>query len=228
MGGALTVIGGGLGGLTAAVAAGEAGWTVRVFEARSELGGRARTTGNPYRANWGPHVVYSDGPLWRWLHERDLTTGAFRAPRMPRIVLRVDGRGRRTPPAGLVRAFLAIRRAPAPVDLGFREWASRIVGDAHAGRLAAFVGVATFDHDPGRLAAAFVHARLFARDGISPDGALLPGRLVDARRPPRATGAVTRCEHRDERAGGFDARGTDDPRGTDARRRRTARNDAGG
>ncbi len=175
MGAALTVIGGGLGGLTAAVAAAEAGWTVRVLEARAELGGRARTTGDPYHANWGPHVVYSDGPLWHWLHERDLTTGVVGAPRMPRIVVRVDGRGRRTPPAGLVRAYLAIRRADAPVDLAFREWAGRIVGDEHAGRLAAFVGVATFDHDPGRLAAAFVRERLVRATAFPPTVRYFPG-----------------------------------------------------
>jgi phytoene dehydrogenase-like protein len=66
----VTIVGGGLGGLTAAVAAGERGWSVRLLEAHDHLGGRARTSGGPYRANRGPHVVYSDGPLWAWLDER--------------------------------------------------------------------------------------------------------------------------------------------------------------
>src|SRR5664279_4706950 len=160
MGAELTIVGGGLGGLTAAVAAAEAGWTVALFEARAELGGRARTTADPFRANWGPHVVYSDGPLWRWLDDRNLTHGVRGAPRTARIMVRYDGRGRRIVPVGLVRALLTIRRAPAPVDVSFGEWASAIVGDEHAARISAFMGVATFDHDPGRLAAAFVHERL--------------------------------------------------------------------
>ncbi len=156
----LTIVGGGIGGLTAAVAAAEAGWGVRLHEAHTELGGRARTTTAPFVANWGPHVVYGDGPLWRWLRERALATGTHGAPRSARLVLRIDGVGRRLPPPGLVRALLRLRRAEAPVDRSFRDWAGPLVGDAHGERVAAFMGVATFDHDPGRLSAAFVQERL--------------------------------------------------------------------
>src|SRR6478735_965337 len=46
----LTVVGGGLGGLTAAIEAAERGMKVRLFEARPALGGRARTTAGFYRA----------------------------------------------------------------------------------------------------------------------------------------------------------------------------------
>lgn len=175
MSAALTIVGGGMCGLSAAVAAAEAGWTVQLFEAKTELGGRARTAGAPWRANWGPHVVYSDGPLWRWLDDRDLTHGVLGAPRLPRIMVRLDGRGRRIVPVGLVRALLTIRRASAPVDTSFAEWAGGVVGDEHAARISAFMGVATFDHDPGRLAAAFVHERLLRATAFPPTVRYFPG-----------------------------------------------------
>ena len=40
----LTIVGGGLGGLVTAISAREAGLEVTLYEARKELGGRARTT----------------------------------------------------------------------------------------------------------------------------------------------------------------------------------------
>ena len=72
----LTIVGGGLGGLVTAISAREAGLEVTLYEARKELGGRARTTPGPHRANWGPHVIYSDGPLWAWLDQRGLARPA--------------------------------------------------------------------------------------------------------------------------------------------------------
>ena len=46
----ITVIGGGLAGLTAAITSAECGAEVRLFEAHQELGGRARSTDGPYKA----------------------------------------------------------------------------------------------------------------------------------------------------------------------------------
>lgn len=68
----ITVIGGGLAGLTAAISAAEAGAKVTVYEAHHTLGGRARTAEGPYRTNDGPHALYSGGPHWSWLQQRHL------------------------------------------------------------------------------------------------------------------------------------------------------------
>lgn len=175
MGADVTIVGGGLGGLSAAVAAAGAGRRVELLEAKADLGGRARTAVGPYRANWGPHVVYSDGAFWRWLDDRHLTGGVHGAPRVPRIMLRLDGRARRRPPAGLVRALLRIRRTVAEVDQCFDVWASGLGGEDHAARIAAFMGVATFDRDPGRLSAAFVHERLRRATAFPPTVRYFPG-----------------------------------------------------
>ena len=57
----ITVIGGGLAGLTAGITAAEGGADVQLFEAHSELGGRARSTDGSYKANLGPHAIYAGG-----------------------------------------------------------------------------------------------------------------------------------------------------------------------
>ena len=43
-----------------------------LLEAHARLGGRARSDEGPYKANFGPHALYKDGPLWRWMAERKL------------------------------------------------------------------------------------------------------------------------------------------------------------
>jgi phytoene dehydrogenase-like protein len=156
----LTVVGGGIAGLTAAISAAERGYHVTLLEARSSLGGRARTSDGPFRANWGPHVVYADGPFWKWLNERGLAEPARSVPKLPVLVFRLDGARRRLLPISVLHAFRQVARAEAPDALRFDEWASDLVGEQSARRLANFIGVVTFDHDPGRLAASFVRDRI--------------------------------------------------------------------
>ena len=153
----ITIVGGGLAGLTAAIAGAEAGADVVVHEAHQTLGGRARTTPAPWIAHDGPHVFYADGPHWGWLLERDLVGAAAtlsgadaRGTRFHR-----DGRLRRMPPPGLL-AMLAHRRRRAPVDQDFSSWAAAHHGPATARAAANLMGVVTYDADPGRLSAAFV------------------------------------------------------------------------
>jgi hypothetical protein len=172
----LTIVGGGLGGLVAAISAREAGLDVTVYEARHELGGRARTTSGAHRANWGPHVIYSDGPLWAWLDERGLARPARRAPNIARTAFRVDGRARILPPRRVLTGILRLRNAEAPVDQSFRDWAGERLGDpTTAARASNLMGVATFDHDPGRLSAAFVNERLRRATAFPPTVRYIPG-----------------------------------------------------
>src|SRR3954451_5253445 len=104
----VTVVGGGLAGLVASIECVERGLAVRLIEAHRELGGRGRSTDGAYRANLGPHALYSDGPAWSWLRRRDLLPPVARPP-AGGLRFRQGGRIRRLPPVGLIRA-LAQRR----------------------------------------------------------------------------------------------------------------------
>ena len=153
--GGITIVGGGLAGLTAAIAAAEGGASVRLLEAHEELGGRARSTGAPYKANFGPHVIYKDGPLWGWLAERELLPPYAGVP-LAGIRFRWQGAIRRTPPLGTIPAVLRLRGREAPVDQDFRGWVTSHADERTAAMLSAAAGVYTFHHDPGELSAAFV------------------------------------------------------------------------
>lgn len=157
----LSIVGGGVAGLVAANAAAEAGFDVTLYEGHKELGGRARTTPPPYRANWGPHVLYADGQFWAWLARRGLTGRAHRIPGVPKTVFRVDGELQMVPAVRYLRALRRLSGLDAPVEEAFEPWAAGALGDPDtARRVSNLLGVATFDHDPGRLSAAFVNGIL--------------------------------------------------------------------
>src|SRR5688572_14207897 len=111
----VTVVGGGLAGLVAAITAAEAGSSVDLHEAHPMLGGRARSTQGPFVANLGPHALYCDGPLWRWLVDRSLLPPCASPPKTG-FRLRYQGTARRVPPPSVVAALLRLRRKEAPVD----------------------------------------------------------------------------------------------------------------
>lgn len=153
----LTIIGAGLTGLTAAIEAAEGGWRVTVAEAHSRPGGRARTLAAPFRANDGPHAIYVDGPWWAWLERRGLTPPIVEAPRYASLVRTA---GRLGPwPAELSGAIAALP-AEAPMQESFRAWLLRHVDAKTAEAIVGVVFIPTFDHDPGRLSAAFACQRL--------------------------------------------------------------------
>ena len=153
----LMIVGAGLTGLTAAIEAAEHGWRVTVAEAHSRPGGRARSLAAPFRANAGPHAIYVDGPWWAWLECRGLTPPIVEAPRHPGLV-RAGGR-LGSWPAGLSEAIAALP-AEAPAEESFRAWLLRHVDAKTAEAITGVVFISTFDHDPGRLSAAFAHQRL--------------------------------------------------------------------
>jgi glycine/D-amino acid oxidase-like deaminating enzyme len=151
----ITVVGGGLAGLTAAIACAEGGAKVRLLEAHDTLGGRARNNEGPFKANLGPHALYQDGPLWQWLAERKLLP-AHVGPPLGGARFRWEGAVRRTPPLGAIPSVLRLRGRKAPVELDFRTWAASHTDERTADLLSAAAGVYTFHHDPGELSAAFV------------------------------------------------------------------------
>jgi len=154
----ITVIGGGLAGLVAAITCAEAGSDVRLFEAHGQLGGRARNTDGPYKANLGPHAIYTGGVLWDWLTQRKLMPPVARPP-LTGVRFRYSGAVHRTPPLSLIPPGLRLRGRAAPVDQDFRSWVADHADERTANFLSALAGVYTFYHDPGELSAAFVWAR---------------------------------------------------------------------
>src|SRR5215510_8505102 len=101
----ITVVGGGLAGLTAAIACAEAGARVILHEAHHTLGGRARSTEPPWVTNDGTHVFYADGEPFRWLRRRRLVQ-PYRRPNLPELArfrFRHEGRLHLLPPRSMMR-----------------------------------------------------------------------------------------------------------------------------
>src|SRR5262249_27241166 len=116
----ITVVGGGIAGLTGAITAAEGGASVRLLEAHEELGGGARSMPAPYKATLAPTVLYKDGSLGAWLPERALLPKSS-GPPLAGIRFRWQGEIRRTPPLGTIPAVLRLRGREAPVDQDFRS-----------------------------------------------------------------------------------------------------------
>lgn len=154
----ITVIGGGVAGLTAAITCAEHGAAVRLVEAHGTVGGRARSTDGGYKANLGPHAIYKGGILWDWLSERDLMPPLAR-PRLTGYRFHYEGAIHRTPPLTLIPPGLRLRGRMAPVDQDFRSWVTDHSDGRTADLLSGLAGVYTFHHDPGQLSAAFVWGR---------------------------------------------------------------------
>ena len=151
----ITVVGGGLAGLTAAISCAEQGAAVRLLEAHDELGGRARSTAGPYKVNLGPHALLAGSPMWRWLGERELLPPHARPP-LSGVRFRWQDEIRRVPAVGAAVAALRLRGRAAPVELDFHRWAADQVGADAAYQLARSAGILTYYHDPGALSAAFL------------------------------------------------------------------------
>ncbi len=170
---AITIVGGGIAGLTAAVSCAERGADVVLLEAHAQLGGRARSLPAPYRANLGPHALLSNSPFWRWLGERDLMPPYARPP-LSGARFRWRDDIRRVPGVGAWTAALRLRGRSAPVELDFRSWASDHVGLEAADALASSAGILTYHHDPGELSAAFLWEILVRGLLVAPPAARFP------------------------------------------------------
>jgi len=155
----IDVIGGGLAGMVAAITAAEEGATVELYEAHDQLGGRARSLAGEWRANWGPHALYNDGPMWAWLADRQLIPPVKRAA-LTGLRFRHNAEGRRTPPRCMLRSLGVLRARAVPEYMSFHTWAADRYGEEAATGWSNAAGVATFCHDPGLLSASFVAERL--------------------------------------------------------------------
>lgn len=151
------VVGGGIAGLVAAVTAAEAGAPVVLHEASDHLGGRALGGTSRTGINLGPHVVFTDGALVRWVRDRNLGVSLRRPPL--RGIRLLDDNGAHLPLGEVLRLAVTVPRREAPVDATFREWADTAFGRDRAALLCRLTGLYTYHHDPGSLSARFVWDR---------------------------------------------------------------------
>src|SRR5262249_29846114 len=153
----VTIVGGGIAGLVAAISLAERRARVTLHEARGRLGGRAEPTPPPRRANPVPHALYPHARPDAWLRARSLVPPLV-SPSLARVRVLHAGRLLRLPTPLL--PMLRRSREPAPVDVSYRDWARRRMGAAAAEAAIGFASLPTFHADPGELSAAFVQERI--------------------------------------------------------------------
>ena len=172
---------------------------------RGRRAGRARTTHTvspaaapaawtaPYRANLGPHVLYSDGDVVGVADRAGPAPAGRRASRYAGACrIRRGGALHRTPPLALIPAMLKLRgRRRARTTSRFRAWASsHLAGERTAEWLSrGSSGVYTFHHDPGELSAAFIWSAPAGGDARRRPVRFLVGGLERAGAGARRTGA---------------------------------------
>jgi phytoene dehydrogenase-like protein len=166
----VAVVGGGLAGLTAAAFAAKAGATVRLLDARSDVGGRARTAMHGgFHLNEGPHALYraSDGAAI--LRELGVTPKGA-GPPLYASRFSLDGRLHTVPPRralsqffGLLRRLGTDRCDPGLVHVSAQEWIEARVSDAVARRFAeAAVRVSSYSGDLSAFSADAAATQLHA------------------------------------------------------------------
>jgi phytoene dehydrogenase-like protein len=162
----ITIIGGGIAGLVAAISVAEQGESAVLYEASPKLGGRARTEDGPYRPNLGPHALYH-GAFSDWMMAEGLCP-EIEPPKKSAFKLARSNRVRMLPLALL--PMLRTLKREAPIDLDYRTWAHREMSRRGAEAAIGFASLPTFHGDPGSLSAAFVHERIqrsFANPSVS-------------------------------------------------------------
>lgn len=155
----ISVVGGGIAGLVAAITVAESGAPVHLYEARAQLGGRARSGAGEWAANMGPHALCSARTNWTWLEERGiLPETAWIGPNASRFYYK-GGIHRMPPPPALTGLRLIGKTAPA--ELSFAAWAQDELGEGASVALSQMAATSfSYHHDPGQLAADFVWQRI--------------------------------------------------------------------
>lgn len=153
----VTIIGGGIAGLTAAITLRERGIPLTLHEAHRTLGVRGRATDPPFVAHDDAHVIYTGSADYAWLRKhgfvRDL--GWPSVGDLAHMRFRVAGDLRCLPPLSMMRAQ-SRRWLEAPVDEDLHSWASARWGETTGRQMASAVAVTTYDADTERLSVAFV------------------------------------------------------------------------
>lgn len=115
MGKNVTVIGGGIAGLTAAIYLARGGRKVTVFERERSLGGRATTSLRAgFRFNLGPHIVYRRGPAADVYHELGIPLRGGR-PRLSATAL-LAGNNYRLPISAVSLALTGLLGVRAKIE----------------------------------------------------------------------------------------------------------------
>lgn len=158
----VVVVGGGLGGLVAAVLLAEGGARVTVLERAEVVGGRARTTSRDgFATNLGPHAVYRGGHAERVLR----SIGAFADGRPPLVRgYALYEKRLHTLPAGAISVLTTglfdlrdrvlaakvlggVSRLRAEPDESFGAWLARSIERPRVAQvLAMFARIATYVH----------------------------------------------------------------------------------
>ena len=174
----VAVIGAGLSGLAAAIDLARVGRSVVVYDARTEIGGRARTTERDgFLLNEGPHALYRTGAAHRFLVREGLEP-AGGEPRADRAVgvaadlmgpLPADARSLlRTPllkgeRIRFARLFAGLGRLDTAAldDVTVDDGVRRLLGDGRgAAVLRSLLRVATYGNDPSVMSAGVAIAQL--------------------------------------------------------------------
>lgn len=157
----VAVIGGGLAGLTAAAFAARGGASVTVLDARTTIGGRARTTLiDGFHFNEGPHALYRAGAATAALKELGIVPKGGIPPLM-NSKFSIDGRLTPFPGATASRQLLAMltrlpadRRDPAWSRVAADEWlGARFSNDVARAVARTFVRLTTYVADMSTIAA---------------------------------------------------------------------------
>lgn len=152
----ISIIGGGIAGLVAAITIAEQGGSAVLYEASPKLGGRARTQSGDYRPNLGPHALYH-GSFATWLIAKGLCPEIV--PPKKSVFKLARGNRVRMLPLALLPMLRTLKRE-APIDIDYRSWAHQQMSRRGAEAAIGFASLPTFHGDPGSLAAAFVHERI--------------------------------------------------------------------
>jgi len=152
----ITVVGGGIAGLTGRLRALRAAAPCACSRPTMPLGGRARLCEGPTKQIWSARHLQGR-PVLTWLTERTSSPPTLDTAR--RSWLRLDGAiGAHHPwahPASAATARFVRRQS----SLDFRSWAAVIPTSARRQCSPRPPAVYTFHHDPGELSAAFVWPR---------------------------------------------------------------------